>query len=71
MNKAEQMEVLRKQHEYDLLDRRLGEQRIIDEICEKKITPLEKRVSILEIFGATLTGGFTVGVAWLKKEGII
>jgi len=71
MNKNELLEAQKKQHEYDLMDRRLGEQRIIDEICEKKIKPLEKRVSLLEVFCATITGGFTVVVAWLRKEGII
>ena len=71
MNKAELLEAQKKQHEYDMMDRRLGEQRIIDEICEKKIKPLSARVSVLEILGATVTGGFAVAVAWLRKERII
>lgn len=71
MNKAELLEAEKRRHEFDMMDRRMGEQRIIDEICEQQIKPLSARVSVLEIWGATITGGFAVAVAWLRKERII
>lgn len=62
------MEAARKQRAYDIMDRQMGEQRIIDEVTEKfenKIIPLEKRVSRLEHWRTALSGGFTAVLTYM------
>lgn len=56
----------KKQHEYDMMDRRMGEQRIIDEICEKKIVPLEKRTTSLEHYRTAIGASIAAILAWFK-----
>ena len=74
MNKTEQREAQKRQHEYFLMEVRLTGEDIKTVILEKldaRLVPLEKRMGFMEIFCATITGGFAVVVAWLRKEGII
>ena len=74
MNKTEQREAQKRQHEYFLMEVRLTGEDTKTAILEKldaRLAPLEKRMSFMEIFCATITGGFAVVVAWLRKEGII
>ena len=72
MNKFEMMEATRKQRAYDIMDRQMGEQRIIDEVTEKfenKIIPLEKRISRLEHWRTFLTGAMAGITSWLGFRG--
>ena len=56
----------KRRHEYDLMDRRLGEQRVIDEIkehLEARVKPLEDRTTSLETSRTFVRGVIkTVGV---------
>ena len=63
------MEAEKKQHEYDMMDRRCGEQRVIEkvtDIFEKRIVPLEKRTTVLEHWKTGLVAGWLGLVAWFK-----
>jgi len=64
MNRAERIEADKRKHEYDLMDRRLGEQRVIDELSDK-LEPIKGRVTSLE-HSRTWYKGITTGLtmAW-------
>jgi len=69
MNRAERLEADKRKHEYDLMDRRLGEQRVIDEVTERfnvELKPLKKRVTSLEHWRTGLVSGWFALVAWWK-----
>ena len=68
MNKFEMMEAARKQRAFDIMDRQMGEQRIIDEVSEKlenRFMPLERRVNRLEHWRTALSGGFTAVLTYM------
>ena len=72
MNKFELMEASKRQHEYDMMDRRMGEQRIIDRLenhVENEIRPIEKRVTRLEHWRTFLTGAMAGVTSWLGFRG--
>ena len=66
-------EALKRQHEHDLWDRRMGEQRIIDVMSEKidtKFSDQEKRLKSLErtrVYLMGLIGG--AAFLWGRKGG--
>ncbi len=60
-------------HEYTLMEMRLmGEdiksdnRQLLAELCDKQISPLEKRTSSLEHWRTSIAGGFAVVLAYLK-----
>jgi len=64
MNRAERIEADKRKHEHDLMDRRLGEQRIIDELSDK-LEPIKTRITSLEHSRTRFKGVITgVSLAW-------
>jgi len=59
-------EEMKRQHEYTLMEFRLGEQRIIDEVKEHVAEKYGKRITRLEHWRTFLTGAFIGITSWLK-----
>lgn len=69
MNRAEQMETDKRRHEYTLMEVRLTGEDIKNNIAEKidkRIKPLEDRVTSLEHWRTLLLGGWGAIIAWFK-----
>lgn len=65
------MEALRKQRAFDIMDRQMGEDYIIQTVTEKiekRIEPLEKRINLLEHWRTALSAGLSAVLTYIGLQ---